>query len=130
MVAIFLGSTSLGRPENSEAVLNPILKVFGITDLDNVRIVLRKVAHVVEYCVLAWLLAYFCLASSRRILQKWWFAFALFGVFVFAASDEWHQSFVPERVASIIDVMLDTASGAVALSLLAGYRLIFRTADD
>jgi hypothetical protein len=37
---------------------------------------------------------------------------------------------VPERVASATDVMLDTLSGAVALSLVAGFRLIFRPAAE
>ena len=130
MMAIYLGSTTLGRPENSEKVMNPVLKLFGVKDLDGARMVLRKVCHVAEYCVLAWILAYFILGWGRPGLRRWWFALALLGVLLFAITDEWHQSFVPERVASATDVMLDTVSGAVALSLVAGFRLIFRSATD
>jgi len=30
---------------------------------------------------------------------------------IYAASDEWHQSFVPSRSASLIDVLIDTTGG-------------------
>ena len=53
-----LGSTTLGRSENSELLMNPVLKLFGVKDLDGTRIVLRKLAATFpEYCVLAWILA-------------------------------------------------------------------------
>jgi len=36
---------------------------------------------------------------------------------VFAASDEFHQSFIPSRTASVKDVMIDTCGAAIALAL-------------
>jgi VanZ family protein len=39
-------------------------------------------------------------------------------VALYAASDEWHQSFVPNREASVVDVLIDTVGGGAALSLV------------
>ena len=126
MALIFTASTHLGRPENSEAIVDPILHFLGVKNIDGVHILVRKAGHVAEYVVLALLLAYFCLSSSRVTLRRWWFLFALLGVLIYASTDEFHQTFVPERVGSVRDVMLDTASGAVALSILAAGRKLRR----
>lgn len=130
MAVIFLASTTLGRPENSEAIVDPILKFLGFKQIDAAHIVVRKLGHVAEYAIFALLLAYFFLSSSRPALRRWWFALALSGVILYACSDEYHQSFVPERVASAIDVMLDAASGAVALACLAAFRFLFVPRED
>jgi VanZ family protein len=126
MALIFTASTHLGRPENSEAIVDPILQFLGVRNVDSVHILVRKAGHVAEYFVLALLLAYFCRSSSRETLRRWWFLFALLGVLIYASTDEFHQTFVPERVGAVRDVMLDTASGAVALSLVAGCRRLLK----
>jgi len=59
--------------------------------------ILRKGAHITEYAILALLLV--------RALGREAPALAL-GV-LFAASDEWHQSFVRGRHASPVDVAID-----------------------
>ena len=61
--------------------------------------------------IFAIFLSYFFLTSSRPALRRWWFAFALLGLFLFACSDEYHQTFVADRVGQFRDVELDTAAG-------------------
>ena len=39
-------------------------------------------------------------------------------VFLYGASDEFHQSFVPTRTARVSDVFIDTAGGAFGLLVL------------
>jgi VanZ family protein len=39
-------------------------------------------------------------------------------VILYAASDEFHQSFVPSREASVLDVLIDTAGSVLALLFL------------
>jgi len=68
------------------------------TDLGTWDLILRKCAHVTEYAVLAFLLA--------RAIGREAPALAL-GV-LYAASDEFHQSFVRGRHASPVDVAIDT----------------------
>jgi VanZ family protein len=124
MVVIFMASTGLGRPENSARILDPILQFFNVKNVGAVQIVFRKLGHVTEYSIFALLLSYLLL--SRRALRQWWFAIALACIFLYACSDEFHQIFVPERHASMHDVMIDTTSGFVVLSLVAGLRRLFR----
>ena len=68
---------------------------------------LRKAAHVGEYAVLGALLA--------RAVQP---PTALFLGIAYALSDELHQSFVPGRAASLIDVAIDSVGVAVGIVAL------------
>jgi len=69
--------------------------------------ILRKLAHTTEYAVLGALLV--------RALRSPWLAFAL-GV-AYAASDEFHQTFVRGRHGSPIDVAIDAVGVAVGIVL-------------
>jgi len=79
-----------------------------------------KLAHIVEFGILGYLVArlgYF----SR---QSWWFRrwgliTIIFGI-LYAASDEWHQFFVPGRYSSVYDVIAD------AIGVFLGY-MLFKT---
>ena len=72
---------------------------------------MRKVGHCGEYFVLAILL----LRALRNETGKKWelrhAALTLAFIFVYALSDELHQSFVPSRTASFGDVMIDVVGG-------------------
>ena len=68
------------------------------TGLGGWDLVLRKIAHAGEFAVLGALLA--------RAIGRPWLAAAL-GV-VYAVSDEVHQTFVPGRAGSPVDVAIDT----------------------
>lgn len=67
--------------------------------------------HVVQYAVLAMLLWPVCRGRWLPILGI---------AVVYAALDEWHQSFVPSRQGSVVDVMIDTAGAVLALVFLSG----------
>ncbi len=77
------------------------------TGLGGWDLVLRKLAHAAEFAVLGALLA--------RATGRVGLAFAI-GT-LYAASDELHQSFVPGRLGSPLDVAID-AIGVVAGVLL------------
>lgn len=85
------------------------------TGLGTWDVVLRKLAHVTEYAILAVLLSMTFTqegASARGALFG-----ALVGGGIYAISDELHQTFVPDRHGSPIDVLIDT----VGLALGAGW---------
>jgi len=82
------------------------------TGLGTWDLILRKCAHMTEYAILAFLLAR---AFGRE-------APALVVGVLYAASDEFHQSFVSGRHASPVDVAIDTVG--VLLGLLAWRRLV------
>ena len=125
-VVIFLLSTRVFGIVWSNHVLERIgshlpLSVSSRTALD-IQFLIRKLAHVVEYAILALLL--YCLV--RPPSQRGWhprtaFISVLAGA-LYAASDELHQLFVPDRLASMRDWALDVAG--VTLGTLTTYFLV------
>lgn len=133
MVLIFIGSTAILSGENTSRFLVPLLKfIFPFADMESltrVRWVLRKIAHIGEYALLAFFYwrAISGTFNTSRVIGKWNRKHAMIAwaaAVVYAASDEYHQSFVPSRVGSIMDVGFDSLGAAVGI--LIAY-LIFRT---
>jgi len=78
---------------------------------------MRKLAHVSEYAILAVLLYRACVHTAlkgRRALSA---GLVLLFCAVYAATDEFHQSFVPSRTASLRDVMIDICGAMLAVIL-------------
>lgn len=73
---------------------------------------LRKLAHMVEFGVL-WRLAF--RAFGRDLSPRAAAGAALAFSLLYAASDEWHQSFVPFREPRALDVGFDAAGALLAL---------------
>lgn len=73
--------------------------------------ILRKIAHACEYAVLCALIARALAAAGKTGSRHLILAAAL--TIVYAAADEYHQSFVPNRFCSAADVLIDSA-GALA----------------
>ncbi len=76
---------------------------------------LRKLAHFSEYACMGILI--FSIVY-QWVMEKKKYLIATLWVFLSAAGDEWHQSFVPGRYASIKDVLLDTCGGICGIVLL------------
>ena len=81
--------------------------------------VIENLAHAVEYGILAALLA-LCVRRERGwvVLGRASVAAILVICAVYAASDEWHQSFVPNRDATIYDVITDVCGAASTLACI------------
>jgi VanZ family protein len=89
-----------------------------------VHFLIRKLAHCTEYGVFGLLLYH---SFEPRQPERWRIRGA-FGALVvaglFALTDEYHQSFVPGRTASLVDCGIDTAGALLGLVLLyAGRRI-------
>jgi VanZ family protein len=90
--------------------------------MDEVLFLIRKGAHVSEYAVLAWLAwrVFLAVRRSTEAPQPLRAAGLAWGLSVmYAVSDEWHQTFVPTRVGTPSDVMIDAAGAALGLALAA-----------
>lgn len=87
---------------------------------------LRKVIHATVYFVLALLL----LAISRVIFgsKKYLLscAITILLCFIFAITDEYHQTFVDGRTGQMMDVMIDTAGTCVGTLLFSSYYCIWQ----
>jgi len=123
---IFLGSTNLMSAEHTSRFIVPFLlwlkpgmspKTIWI-----ILIVTRKCAHVCEYAILA-LLLWRALRSgpTLRMSTPILFGAVLLACAVFAASDEFHQSFIKSRTPSVRDVELDVAGAVLGLLIGASF---------
>lgn len=106
--------TSSGLSRKIAEVVSSMLYGTGLDTLpvqqqQNLEFFIRKLAHFSEYAVLGILLAVLVWLYKKPMV---WYGICGMYCCAFASIDEWHQSFVPGRVASIKDVCIDTA-GAI-----------------
>ena len=78
--------------------------------VEKIQPIIRKGAHLSIYTLVGILMMSFI--STYNIKLKYRFLISILVGLVYASSDEIHQSFIPERNASIIDVGID-ASGVL-----------------
>jgi VanZ family protein len=120
---IFAGSTDLlSGSHTSLFLVRPLHWLFpqaGDETLIAFHFLLRKAGHFTEYAILALLAARAFRTSTHDLLRSRWFWVSLVLVIAYSLSDEFHQSFVPSRTASIYDSMIDSMGGLTALVLLA-----------
>jgi len=69
--------------------------------------------HFAEFAILTFLVVA-ALKWRRGVVDYGTIAGAMVFAILFAASDEWHQSFVPDRVGTIQDVLIDCAGVCTA----------------
>jgi VanZ family protein len=142
MALIFTASTDALSSSRTSRIIGPLLRWLhpGVSEqtIQRVQTVVRKGGHVTEYAVLALLL--WRAARTRRNASPgrpgigapapatalphrgdgrpwlWSQAFAALLVsMLYAASDEWHQKYVPSRDGRATDVLWDTAGAAAGL---------------
>ncbi len=125
MVVIFSASSDRQSFQHSSRLIEPFLRWLwpdiSNTAVHSIIVLIRKGAHVSEYAILTllvWRLFRSPAVPGGR-LSRWSDATrTLLVVALYAASDEFHQLFVPSRQASVWDVMIDTSGGVLALLLL------------
>lgn len=123
MAVIFFASTAEFSAANTAVLIQPLLRWL-FPHISDERIaffhfLVRKCGHFTEYAILGLLAANAFITSSRARLRRSWFIAALLLVCLYALSDEYHQSFVPTRTASIYDSLIDMLGGLTALVLAA-----------
>jgi VanZ family protein len=113
MIFIFVGSTDLLSAEHTSRFIGPFLRWLSpdISDaaIGSVQLFVRKCGHLTEYAILAALLCR-ALRPSRP-----WIAFVIAALY--AALDEFHQSFVTSRTGSPWDVVIDCLGALLGVLL-------------
>lgn len=119
MAFIFWMSTGAFSADNTASVIEPLLfylfPSISSQQMETVHGALRKCGHLAEYFILGVLLFRAFRGGSvepatpRSVLP------ALLVLLLYAAGDEFHQSFVETRTASLIDVGIDAAGGVLAV---------------
>jgi VanZ family protein len=129
MGLIFLASTDNGSAAHTSGFIEPLLHWLmpGLShdSIDRIHFLIRKCAHITEYAILGGL-ALRAIAPSqtvsfaeRRVRIG---ATALAITALYAASDEYHQSFVPSRGASVEDVLIDTFGACIGICVVLLWR--------
>ncbi len=91
----------------------------------HIHFLIRKAAHLTEYAILAIFLWRAFRFPRPDVRGGLWTAaaMALAIAICFAALDEYHQSFVPSRGSSPVDVMIDSCGAVLGLALRWGIGL-------
>jgi VanZ family protein len=115
---VFFMSTGTFSAENTFSVVRTVLDFLfprlGPHQAAAIHVIIRKAAHVFEYFILGLLLLRAFRAGSRGTWKWRWSFFAIICLILWSLGDEFHQSFVPTRTASMTDVAIDTAGGVLA----------------
>ena len=123
MSLTFLLSTDVGSAANTSRFIEPFLRwlIPNISPeaVAKAHFFIRKAAHLAEYGVLG-LMLWRALRQTRLGGKAPWktAVAALVLSVAYAATDEFHQSFVPTRTASVRDVMIDTSGSLLSLSII------------
>ena len=83
-----------------------------------------KLAHFMEYYFFGILICRWLLSNKNHFIREYAFFITLLIGTCYGVSDEWHQSFIPGRVASIWDVLSDAVGVAAAVFT---YRVTLKT---
>ncbi len=122
---ISFASTGEFSAANSSRFVRPVLQWLfpGISEgqLAGVHFLTRKLSHLVEYAILAFLARRAFVGSSQAFIRRRWFELGLTLVVVGSFLDEFRQSFEASRSASILDCVIDIIGGFVVLFLFRKY---------
>ncbi|MBI5384654.1 MAG: VanZ family protein [Verrucomicrobia bacterium] len=123
MTMIFVVSADQESAQHSSRILEPLLRwLFPKLTPEQVGPVvfaIRKLAHSTEYAVLAALSWRAMRRPVRDDPRPWRWSHAFFALLLtvgYAASDEFHQSFVPTRTGTVWDVVIDSGGAMLGLA--------------
>lgn len=133
MTVIFCASTDRGSEAHTRPVVGSILRrvwpdaghYLTAEQIDRVDWDIRKCAHVTEYGILSLLLFRAAGYGDKRFRSRLILVPLIVGV-LYAATDEYHQSFVPSRGASAADVFTDSY-GVLAGTVISLWRWCLRS---
>ncbi|MGC2062816.1 MAG: VanZ family protein [Thermodesulfovibrionales bacterium] len=117
---IFWMSSGTFSSQNTSLIIEPLISLLlpslSQEEIDMIHGVIRKAGHVAEYFIFGTLLfrAFRNSLDKQRVWQ--WALYSLLITTGYAAGDEFHQSFVSTRTASLADVCIDISGGLLALA--------------
>ena len=109
------GQVSSGQSGKIVLLLSKIGIEISKDNISNITFIIRKSAHFTEYFILYILLFN---VIKHYIHTKKIIFYSIMGVIIYAASDEFHQYFIPGRSAEVMDVCIDTLGASIGLAIL------------
>ncbi|MBP7474419.1 MAG: VanZ family protein [Pyrinomonadaceae bacterium] len=122
IVVVFAMSSSSASMAETSRFIGPLVRwIYPDISPETLKVIhvgVRKLAHIFEYSVLAFLsVRAFSLFAGHR-LSNWRYLVAIIPVVVVASLDEYRQSFDVTRTGTIDDALLDITSGMLVIVLL------------
>lgn len=123
MIFIFVMSQMAGEESSEQSRF--VVWLFSLLGLDlngwfgeMTMWVVRKAAHTFEY----FMLYVFAHNVIHLYVRNWWrYAVVLGAVFLYACTDEWHQTFIDGRGGCFEDVLIDTNGGVIGMIFVLGW---------
>lgn len=124
---------SQGLSDRVAGIIVDAANAVGIIDTDDetravliekLQFPIRKGAHMTEYAVFTCTVMFALYVCGLR--SGFMYLTAVAVTFVYAASDEIHQLFVPGRSGQFTDVLIDTAGGIIAATVVCLFRRRFK----
>jgi VanZ family protein len=132
LAIMLVGSTDLMSGEQTSRLLIPFLRWLkpdiSWATISHIHLLVRKAAHVTEYAILTGLL----FRALRGVFAGFWnrAAVAFAPALIFAAADEYHQSFVPSRTSSVRDVFIDYAGALLGILICRAIHLALTRREE
>jgi VanZ family protein len=119
---IFAGSTDIFSTEHTSRYLVPFLRWLNpqvsLSTIAAIHSTLRKLGHLTEYAILAaFLWRALCSGMNLRAKMPTLFIGVWVACAIIAGSDEFHQSYIASRTASLKDVFTDSLGAVVGLAI-------------
>lgn len=95
----------------SGLITNFLSNILNIQNTEVLEVIIRKLAHLLEYIVLG-ILFINCLKDYN--INKY-LLISICLSFLYACSDEIHQLFIPGRSGNVIDVIIDTIGAVIGI---------------
>ena len=108
MSVIFIMSSFDGSVSSSQSnfIVDKLVNIFNIENTDIVSLIVRKLAHYMEYLILGVLMINMFSEFDIKINTK--YIIAIIICIIYASSDEIHQIFIAGRCFAIRDILIDS----------------------
>lgn len=122
MITVYCFSNQKGEisGNTSGKVIEAILKVFtkdvSKEKIEKLQLPIRKLAHFTIFAIGGVLAIMLLNQYNIPLIQK--IIYSQLIITIYAATDEFHQKFIPGRTASIWDVLIDSAGALTAILLI------------
>lgn len=126
MIIIFIFSNQPHSGEATRSIIEQIIPTIKTNALiDIINFIIRKSAHITEYFILTILTISLLKEYTKK--ERVIITLSILFCFLYASTDEFHQSLVPGRTSTFKDVLIDTSGGLIAMLAYTLYKLKFQT---
>lgn len=123
MFIIFLFSNQANSGTITHNMVEQILpKTEKINIIDIINFIIRKLAHLIEYLILTLLTISLFKEYTKK--EKIIIITSIIFCFLYACTDEYHQSLIPGRTSLFSDVIIDTTGGIIAIIIYKLFQII------